>query len=521
MFVSSRFGLVRILIILALLVSTASLAQPAYAAAIVVTTTADVIDAAANCVSVTLATLPGPGGLTSLREAVCAANNTPGPDTISFGVNGTFVLTGAANEDNGNSGDLDINDSLTINGNGTSNTLLNGGGIERIFDVFPGVAITFNLSSLTVTGGDTRTNAFKEGGAIYLHNNVTSTFSNIQVINNFSGANGAIESRGVLSISDSLLDGNQTLPAAGSVTAGALHSANALTMYRVTVSNNSVRGEGGGMALTVGAGVVINITNSTINNNTASVTGGGLGNGGGISTTGNQGTINITNSTISGNRADNNGGGAYFVTPGGGTGAVNLNFVTVTNNTADNDNNGAGAGGGLAQNTATLTLNNTIVSGSYNSLPAVRDDISGAVTAGSAYNLVGDGTGMSGISNGVNNNLVGSGGAPIDAKLLALGNNGGTTSTHALDNGSPALEIIPSGANGCGTSVTTDQRALARPGTRNQPANQCELGAWEAQGGDATAVSLASFSARSGGAWLVLAALLVSIAAAFVLRRTG
>ncbi len=46
------------------------------------------------------------------------------------------------------------------------------------------------------------------------------------------------------------------------------------------------------------------------------MTGGGAGDGGGISTTGNQGTINITNSTISGNRAENNGGGADFVTPG-------------------------------------------------------------------------------------------------------------------------------------------------------------------------------------------------------------
>src|SRR5262245_9619375 len=73
----------------------------ALAAGITVTTTADIIDAAASCPTVTLASLPGPDGQTSLREAVCAANSNPGPDTISFSLNGTFALSGAANEDNG------------------------------------------------------------------------------------------------------------------------------------------------------------------------------------------------------------------------------------------------------------------------------------------------------------------------------------------------------------------------------------------------------------------------------------
>ena len=84
-----------------------------------------------------LASLPGPDGQTSLREAVCAANNNAGADTITFSVNGTFALTGAANEDNGGSGDLDIKQSLAINGNGAANTIIDGSGTERIFDVFP------------------------------------------------------------------------------------------------------------------------------------------------------------------------------------------------------------------------------------------------------------------------------------------------------------------------------------------------------------------------------------------------
>ncbi len=64
------------------------------------------LDAAATCPSVTLASLPGPDGQTSLREAVCAANSNAGADTITFSVNGTFALTGSANEDNGSAGDV-------------------------------------------------------------------------------------------------------------------------------------------------------------------------------------------------------------------------------------------------------------------------------------------------------------------------------------------------------------------------------------------------------------------------------
>jgi hypothetical protein len=463
--------MLRLLLAFALTLGTLPLqfASVAFAAGIVVTTTADTIDAAGTCPAVTLGSLPGPGGQISLREAVCAANTNAGLDTITFSINGTFALTGAANEDNGGAGDLDIKQSLSIQGNGAANTIINGSGIERIFDVFPSAASTFDISGMTVQNGDTRLTSFKEGSAIYLHNNVTSTFNAIQVSNNFSGANGAIENRGNLTINNSVLTGNQTIPASGNVVGGALHNAGTLTIDNTTISNNSVRGEGGGIATTTGAAVVVNITDSTISGNTASVTGGGLGNGGGISTTGNQGTINITNSTISGNHADNNGGGAYFITPGGGTGNAVLTNVTISNNTADNDNNGTGAGGGIAQNTAAVTLRNTIVAGNFNSITSVRDDISGAVVGASSFNLVGDGTGSSGITNGVNNNQIGSGASPVDPLLGSLVNNGGSTETHALLAGSPALDT---GSNGF--CPAADQRGVPRPG-----GGVCDKGSYE------------------------------------------
>jgi len=425
-------------------------------ASITVTTTADTIDAAANCAAVTLASLPGPGGQTSLREAICAANSNAGPDTITFSVNGTFALTGAANDDNGNSGDFDIKQSLTIQGNGAANTILDGSGIERIFDVFPSAASSFDLSGLTLRNGDTRSTSFQQGGAIYLHNNVTATFNSIQVINNFSGSNGAIDNLGNLTINNSVISNNQTLPATGSTVGGGIRNAGTLSIDNSTISNNTVRGEGGGVFINTGTATIVTIYDSTISGNTASVTGGGLGNGGGIATTGNQGTINLTNCTISGNRADANGGGAAFVSVNAN--AVNLTNVTITNNTADNDNNGSGAGGGFSQGTTSVTLRNTIVAGNFNSTAATRDDISGAVVNTSSYNLIGDGTGMSGITNGTNNNQVGSGASPINALLGPLANNGGPTETHALLTGSPAIDT---GSNAA--APTADQRGVLRP----------------------------------------------------------
>src|SRR4029434_1587491 len=185
-----------------------------------------------------------------------------------FSVNGTFALTGAANEDNGGTGDLDIKQSLAINGNGITNTIIDGSGTERIFDVFPSAASTFDLSNLTVQNGDTRSTSFKEGGALYLHNNVTSTFNTIQVINNFSGANGAIENRGTLTINNSVISNNQTIPSTGRVVDGGIHNAGTLTIDNSVIANNTVRGEGGGIATTTGAAVVVNITDSTISSNT-------------------------------------------------------------------------------------------------------------------------------------------------------------------------------------------------------------------------------------------------------------
>ncbi len=81
--------------------------------------------------------------------------------------------------------------------------------------------------------------------------------------------------------------------------------------------------------------------------------------------------------------------------------------------------------------------------------------------AGSTNNLIGDGTGVSGISNGVSGNIVGTAAAPIDPLLAPLGNYGGPTLSMPPLPGSPA---IGAGAGGAGIPAT-DQRGKPRSGS--------------------------------------------------------
>ena len=58
----------------------------------------------------------------------------------------------------------------------------------------------------------------------------------------------------------------------------------------------------------------------------------------------------------------------------------------------------------------------------------------------------------------------------------------GTTATRALGPASQARDVIPSGVNGCGTDITTDQRGVSRP-----QRTTCDIGAFESDApGDST-----------------------------------
>jgi hypothetical protein len=197
---------------------------------------------------------------------------------------------------------------------------------------------------------------------------------------------------------------------------GGIANNGALTVTNSTFSGNSAD-EGGGINNTSGS--TLEVTNSTFSGNSA-VFGGGINN---------FGTLEVNNSTFSGNSASDQGGGIRHAPPG------------------------------------TATLKNTILANSpsggncFGTVP-ITDD---------GYNIEdADTCGFSAANNS----------QPSTATPLldpnGLQNNGGPTQTIKLVKGSPALNAIPKGTNGCGTEITTDQRGVKRP-----QGSGCDVGAFE------------------------------------------
>ena len=135
-------GIVRCLPITALCVLAA--ANLGRAATFVVNDTADAVDMTpADNLCLTA------GGKCTLRAAVQQANALTGPDTIMLPA-GTYTLTISGRcEDTAATGDLDITEDLTITGAGAATTIIDGGGIDRIFDVWAPLSV----SEVTIRNG--------------------------------------------------------------------------------------------------------------------------------------------------------------------------------------------------------------------------------------------------------------------------------------------------------------------------------------------------------------------------------
>ena len=195
------------------------------------------------------------------------------------------------------------------------------------------------------------------------------------------------------------------------------------------MSGNQAADDGGAIYM---QGGTVNILSSSVSGNQAADDGGGIRN--------NSGILNMANSTLSGNQADGNGGGLRF--DSGGT--VNLTNVTIANNTADNSNSGSADGGGIQRVGGTINLKNNLIAANFDTpsgtgLGVKHPDLSGNFTS-SGFNLIGDGTGSTGLTHGVNGDLVGSSGSPIDPLLGSLG---GSPAYHPLQAASPAIDTIP------------------------------------------------------------------------------
>jgi CSLREA domain-containing protein len=314
----------------------------------------------------------------SLREAIIASN-AAGGGFITLPANYYTLTRVGAGEDLASTGDLDVTATLWLTGAGTATTIIDGGGIDRVFDL--NGSITVIMSGVTIRDGY----ADKGGGIL-----------------NRSGSS--------LLLTDSLLDGNRGDASTG-WDGGGLHNNGTATLTDVTVIGNRAFAGGAGI-YTDGATTLDDVT---LSSNWADSP---LGRGGAITQGG--GTLTLTNVTISGNTAEDKGGGIHQT-----AGSMTLNNVTISNNGAGNSPT-TGAGGGIYRLAGSITAKNTIIANHTFG----GNCLGGGITS-AGHNLEdANECGFNASGDRVNTN----------PNLGSLRFNGGPTNTHALLPGSPAID---------------------------------------------------------------------------------
>lgn len=332
----------------------------------------------------------------------------------------------------------------------------NGGGIWNYHDL--------SIHDSDVSGNE----AGEDGGGIWNYDKLDVDGS--QVSGNKAERHGGgvynHAAQGEARFSNTTFDGN----AAGYI-GGGIYNAHVANLKGVEILENSAERGGG-----VFSGYALSIESSILKQNAAN-SGGAIYNtwrsevassllydnnaeedGGAVRTSGSRFTLK--DSTVSSNSAGRMGGGLYS------DAEIALQNSTVYSNSAE------GTGGGLFNN-GSLQLWNSIVAGS-----PLGGDVQGvgSVAFAGEHNLVQDGS------------LIGPGILNVDPMLAPLADNGGPTETHALTEGSPAIDAG-------GQSVATDLDGKPLPwdqrgeGFRRILGYGVDLGAYESVGflpGDAT-----------------------------------
>ncbi|MEZ5942415.1 MAG: VCBS repeat-containing protein [Planctomycetaceae bacterium] len=227
--------------------------------------------------------------------------------------------------------------------------------------------------------------------------------------NGSGGYGGGIENQGAtLLLSNSYVHGNSASDDGGGIDT---FDGGTTTILNSTIADNSAAGGGGGLNV---EDATLHVINSTVSGNSAEISGGG------IQET-SAGTVTITNSTITGNRSNSAGG---VSTPGGGIFMIS---------------------------TASGTIHNSIVAGNFDGTGTTPHDVGGTFNTASSFNVIGDAATAGGLTDGVNNNIVGNSGTGtrttssilnttlqnIDGTMLHLISFSGP----AWNNGSNALSV--------------------------------------------------------------------------------
>lgn len=309
-------------------------------------------------------------------------------------------------------GELNINKALTINGD------IDGNGT-------PDITVSGNNASRVFNIND------NDG-----QNTISVKISSLEITNGSSSEGSGI----YINLSEELVLTNSTLRNnRAKSSGGAIFTFTADPIFRPDRTLFDIEGK-------------VSISNSTLTGNYASYRGGAI-------YTQRRSRTFISNSTLSYNQAgpltsgsfDNNGGAIY----NDATSTLSIDSSTVFGNSAM-----SGAG---IQNFGTATLTNSIVGGSSGG----GKDFSGYAPTLSGKNLIADGSIASTDTNGVING---------DPRVGPLQDNGGTTFTHQLLIGSPAIDK----GDNAGAQDTEDQRGKERRDATNQFwGGKIDLGAFE------------------------------------------
>jgi CSLREA domain-containing protein len=236
----------------------------------------------------------------SLREAVRAVDAGSGGDAIAIPA-GRFRLTIAGTgEDAAATGDLDLTKSITITGAGARQTVIDGSGIDRVFDVASGV--TALIADVTVTGGlvDGGGGGIASAGTLTL---LRDTIANNEAIAAGNNAGGGLDSAGILAVTQSTISENRAY------NGGGIHLSGTATIADSTIAGNRAgglgsNGDGGGISGSAVSSLIL--TGSTVADNHAF---NGAGSGGGIDVP----AVTLRSSIVASNRAHETNGSASYV----------------------------------------------------------------------------------------------------------------------------------------------------------------------------------------------------------------
>ena len=292
-------------------------------------------------------------GNCTLREAI--ANVNAGTDltngdcdcgnTIRFAssTNGNPITIAIAgnNENFNTTGDFDITAGVTIIGNGTSNTIIDGADLDRIFDV--GTTDAVSIQALTIQNGT----ADDFGGGIICATQFADITLDQVNVDNCEALSGGGISMSFINISLTMTSCSVTNNMATIGSGGGLEFYGNSMMVSDCVFNNNMSGSTGGGAEINTAGGMVNFLRTCFVSNSTALLGGGINHF--------NGNLTFTNCTFSDNEASIGQGGALssFAFPG-----TNLSVI---NCTAAENTSAVGGGFSITQNGGNIDMINTIL----------------------------------------------------------------------------------------------------------------------------------------------------------------